>query len=292
MNKEKLKDWLSRQFYKMDEALGPCCKLVCRHLSADGRTKTGDVFQIMVPHNEQVVKVDEDELLIMANQIESSVLEDAEGIGGVQRYQILAYHTQASRPVTRFTFRMSAADLDEYEDEFSEPASTKGQHAQIMRHNEALMRIAVMGANQALGLQNRTIARQADLIEKMMSQRMEEFELIEELRSNQHERELMTKAEEAKQERYNQLFEKGKVLLPVVANRIAGRKVLPEDTDPMVETLKSLVETLDPGQVSDILPRLRPEQQIALLEFIEAYQNEHGDKKQLTEGDKGGTNGA
>ena len=55
---------------------------------------------------------------------------------------------------------------------------------------------------------------------------MQEFELIEDMRSQQHERMLASKAEENKQERYQQLFEKGKVLLPVLANRIAGRKVL------------------------------------------------------------------
>ena len=292
MNKEKLKDWLGRQFYRSDENLGVCCKLICRHLGADGRTKTGDVFQLMVPNDEVVVKVDDDELEIMANQIEGAVLEDAEGIGGVQKYQLLAYFTKASRSVARLTFRMTGADLDEYEDSMSEPATAKGHHAKIMRHNEALMRIAVLGANQSIGMLNRTVARQSDTIVLLLTQRVEEFELIENLKSQQHERDLATKAEEYKQERYNQLFEKGKVLLPVVANRIAGRKVLPEETDPMIETLKSLVETLDPAQVSDILPKLRPEQQIALIEFIEAYKNEHEEKEGKKQLSDGGTNGA
>jgi hypothetical protein len=149
------------------------------------------------------------------------------------------------------------------------------------------MRIAVVGANQALGLQNRTISRQAELIENLLSKRIEEFELIENLQTQQHERDLASKAEENKQQRYQELFEKGKVLLPVIANRIAGRKILKEDSDPMVETLKSFAETLSPAQISDILPKLKPEQQIALMEFIESMHKE--EPKELTDG---GNNGA
>lgn len=285
MNREKLKDWLSRQFYGADSEVGPCCKLVCRHLES----KAGDVFQIMVPNNELVVKVDDDELEIMVNQIEGSVLEDAEGIGGVQKYRLLAYHTKAARPVARFTFRMTGADLDEYEDNFTEGASAKGHMGQMMRHNEALMRIAVMGANQALGIQNRTIARQAEQVERLLTQRMQEFELIEDLRSQQHERDLATKAEENKQVRYQELFEKGKVLLPVLANRIAGRRLLPEEADPMVETLRSFAETLSPAQISDIMPKLKPEQQVALVEFLEAMHDKNDEQKRITEGGANGT---
>lgn len=290
MNREKLKDWLSTQFYRHDDSLGPCCKLICRHLGNDGRAKTGDVFQIMVPNNEKVVNVDDDELEIMTNQIEASVLEDAEGIGGVQKYQLLSYHTKVARQVCRYTFRQAGPDLDEYEDELTENATTKGHMGQMMRHNEALTRIAVMGANQALNLQNRTISRQAELIENLLGKRIEEFELIENLQSQQHERDLATKAEENKQLRYQELFEKGKILLPVLANKIAGRKLLPEESDPMVETLKSFAETLSPAQISDIMPKLKPEQQIALMEFLSAMHDKEDadEQKQLA---KGGSNG-
>ncbi|KKM97063.1 hypothetical protein LCGC14_1171940, partial [marine sediment metagenome] len=244
MNKEKLTDWLGRQFYKTDDQLGVCCKLVCKHV---GSSK-GDVFQIMVPNNEKVVKVDDDELAIMANQIEGQVLEDAEGLGGVCKYQLLAYFSKASRPVSRLTFRVTGSEFDEDEDGFSEGPNQKGHMGQMMRHNEALTRIAVMGSNQALGLQNRTIARQQELIENMMDKHLQNIELTETLLSNQHVRDLETKAAAAKEERYEQLYQKGKVLIPVIANRIAGRKVLPEESDPMVETLKAFAESLSPGQ--------------------------------------------
>lgn len=290
MQKEKLKDWLNRQFFKHDEDLGPCCKLVCRHLGADARTKTGDVFQIMVQNNEKVVTLDDDELEILCNQIEAGVLEDAEGIGGLQKYQLLAYHTKAARPVSRYTFRMSGSELDEYEDGMTETPTKQGHIAQMMRHNEGIMRIAVMGANQSIGLLNRTVSRQAQQIEKLLDQRMEEFELIENLRSQRHERDLMTKEADNREQRYQELYEKGSLLIPVIANKIAGRKILPEKLDPMTEMLKSFAETLTPAQVSDMLPRLRPEQQIAFLEFLEKVKDAEEDKEQKKL--PGGTNGA
>jgi hypothetical protein len=285
MNKEKLKDFLSRQFYKSDEDLGVCFKLVCKHI---GAAKAGDVFQIMVPHTETVVKINDDELEIMANQIEGSAAEDAEGLGGVCKYQLHAYFTKSPRPVARFTFRMAGAELDEYEDAFSEPGTVKGHTTQMMRHNEALVRICVMGANQTIGLMNRSLARKEEQIEKLLDGRMKDFELMEDLRSQQHLRELETKAEEAKQQRYDDLYQKGKVLLPVIANRIAGKKLLPEG-NPMGDAIQAFAESLDPAQASDIMAKLKPEQKIAFIEVLEAMHKKEDEES--PEG-KGGANGA
>lgn len=291
MDKEKLKDFLGRQFYKSDEDLGVCYKLVCRHLGADSRSKTGDVFQIMVPHNEKVVKVDDDELEIMTNQIEGSVQEDAEGVGGICRYQLHAYFTKSPRAVCRYAFRVQASDLDEYEEGFDSGGGQKGQHAQVLRHNEAIMRIAVMGANQTIGLQNRSLARKEEQIEKLLDGRMKDFELMEDLRSQQHMRELETKAQEAREARYEDLYQKGKTLLPVIANRIAGRKVMPEDGDPMVNTITAFAESLQPGQAQDIMSKLNSVQKVAFVEILDAMHNKEDEEQKKLPG-KGGTNGA
>ena len=289
MNKERLKQWLRNQLFSEDKEQGPVCKLILRHLGVDNRTSTGNVFQVMIPHNAKRVDMDHDELEVLANDIEADSAEDAEGIGGVQKYQLMAFRVKSRLPVGRFTFRMSGSEIDEYDgDGSSEPANQRGHMAQMMRHNEALMRISVMGANQSIGLLNRTVAKQADQIDSLMGERFRTMELLEQLVSKKHERELATKESENREERYQQLFEKGNVLLPLIANKIAGRKVLPEHVSPEVSMTRALFETMSQAQMSAILPHLRPEQRLALIEVLEKVQDEEGasddgSKQQLPE---------
>ena len=49
-------------------------------------------------------------------------------------------------------------------------------------------------------------------------------------------------------------------------------KLLPENVSPMQDMLKNLAESLTEEQLAKILPTLKPEQQIALLEFMETSQ--------------------
>ena len=130
----------------------------------------------------------------------------------------------------------------------------------------------------------RTISRQNEHIEKLLADRRETFEITEDLKSQKHERELMSLETENREKRYADMFEKASLLLPAVVNRVSGKKLLPETVSPMQDMLKGLAESLTPEQLTKIMPTLKPEQQIALLEFIEASQ---GDTKQLP---KNGTN--
>lgn len=280
MNREKLKRWLEKVFYDEREE-GPCVKLALRHMTSGQSTKGGEVFSIRIPHNDDHVQVGDDELLHLINDIEGAALDDAEGIGaGVQRYKLLAFFKHEPRPLTRFSFRMSATEFDGEEDEIgmSEAPDQKGLTAQLMRHNEALMRTAVMGANQTIGLLTRTVRSQGEQIENLLSERRETFSLVEDLKSKKHERELMTLEAENQQKRHQDLFEKASLLLPTVVNRIAGKKLLPEANTALI-MIKELAESLSPDQLPGLMKSLRPEQQILLMDLMKATQEEDGEEK-------------
>lgn len=280
MNRNKLDTWLRKQLFSSRDE-GPCVKLTLRHLGSDGRGKGGELWTKQMDNAQSL---GEDALLEIMTDIETSSFDDSEGIGGLQRYQVLAYYQHSMSPLGRFTFRMEGG---ENEDEFglSEPATKQGFLGQVMRHNEGYAKANMFATNQVIGMLSRTVNQLAEHNEKLMVERRRSYETQEELLSLKHERDLMSIEAETKAKHMQALFDKGNILLPALVNRISGKKILPEETGPMTDMLKSFAETLDPQQLAYIMKGLRPEQQIAMIEFLQATQKE----KQLTDGN--GSNG-
>ena len=278
MNQLKLKTWMEKQLWNTREE-GPVVKLVVRHLDAGGRAGKIEVWSQEIPHEADSVTIDEGELPDIVQEIQMAAFDDAEGMAaGLQRYQVLSYVKHKPHAHSRFTFTMSGGNDDVDDTGVSEPATTKGHLAQLMRHTEALMRTTVMSTNQNMAMLTRTVASQNDHIE-----------LVEDLKSQQHDRNLKTIQMENQEKRYAEMFDKATLLLPAVVNRVAGKKLLPENVSPMQDMLKNLAESLTEEQLAKILPTLKPEQQIALLEFMETSQGANKPLQLVTTNNKSGS---
>src|SRR5262245_12354067 len=104
-------------------------RIAIRHVSVNDRH--ADVSTIAVAE-----ETDDDALAALAEEIEVAIQNDADGLGGMQRYLVVALRGEAQ--LTRLPFRMAATDEDEAGEPIdSEPATSKGLLAQLMRHNEA-----------------------------------------------------------------------------------------------------------------------------------------------------------
>lgn len=265
--RSNLQDWLNRVFYG-DREEGPCVRLVLRHIDGKGRSsEANEVMNLNIPHGEHHVTLDEDEVEGLINDIANAADQDALGLGGHNRYKLLAYFKHAARPLTRFTFRITVDSDDEHDSEFTEDASKTGLLGQTMRHQEVTMRTAFGHLSQVMNIMHRNMAMLATHNEKLMEERRENFEMMEDLKSQRHERELMTAEAEIKQEGIRALIEKGNILLPVVVNRIAGKKVLAEG-NPELEVMQSFAESLSPQQAAAMMKVMTPEQQVAFSEMM------------------------
>jgi len=288
MNEIKVKRWLEKHLWATREE-GPVTKVVVKHLDANGRAGKEDVWACAIPHEGDSVTIPEEEVTDLVNDMQTSCYDDAEGMAaGLQRYKILCYVKHKSNAHSRFTFAMSGAN-DEVDDTgVSEPATGKGLLGQLMRHNEAIMRTAVMSTNQNMAMMQRTIGRQNEHIEKLLEDRRETFEVTEDLKSQRHDRELASLQMENQEKRYSEMFDKASLLLPAVVNRVAGKKLLPENVSPMQDMLKGLAESLTEDQLAKIMPTLKPEQQIALLEFMDMSQGANKPLQLVTTNNKTG----
>lgn len=264
--KGKLVRWIRQQVLLDDDEKGRCKKIVLRHV-AGGRYGS-EILTAQVPKK----AVDDSWFEELANDIEIRVTDDAEGLGGMQTYCVHSlYERRPDKPGSRFTIRETSAD-ENLEDAESEPPTKTGIISQMMRHSEAATRIALMATGQIMSTLKSTNARQADMIEKLVSEKMANLETMEKLRSEEMERRIILQRAEADEKRKSEIFEKLTMLLPVAVNRISGKNLLPEKASGTELVVKGLIESITPEQLEKLQGVLRPEQLMTLLDIFQSMQ--------------------
>jgi hypothetical protein len=263
-HRQRLERWIRQQAFG---DYGSLTRFTVKH-SAQG-SKGSVVGEV------KVEKITGDDVHECADSLDNMVNDDASGMGGMQRYVIESWHDDSDSASARFSLRVQGYDpeLDNMDSDDAEPPTRAGALSQQMRHNEVLMKSFVAGMGGAVQSLQRTAARNAEMVETLMAQRLEDFRVVEEALSRKHEREMEMVEQTADVERKNKIIEQGLTLLPVVANRMAGRQLVaaPSPRDAM---LKGLVETLTPEQLNSIAGHLSPEQQIVFLEMLQAFHSD------------------
>lgn len=268
MNDAWILPFLRRQLREA-HADGACTRLSLFHLSGSGQR---GVQTWPVPEE----GVGDSDLEKWAETMLTRAQEDANEIFGVQRYVICAYYARRpdqvaeSRPFQRNGGGNNfAAGFEGEGDPDSEPANAKGLLTQLMRHNEANVRSVVQSSQQLLRAQGHMITVLADRQGDMEQRHTEYVRLTESLLSERHLRELATKESELKVRAWGEGLEKLHLLAPVVINKLAGQRILPEQTTVVGEMVGSLVESLTNDQIEKLSAVLKPEQLIVVLNLVE-----------------------
>ena len=252
---------------------GPCVKLLLKHVIS-GKGTNPEPVQTYPIGSAQTF--DEELVEGMSRRIYTDAEMDAENGDGVQRYQLIAYHAnEPNQPLSRCTLRFRGnQDAEDGSGFDSEPATKDGIIAQQMRHNEALVRANVTSVNNAMEIitaQNRQLAAQN---EAFMSDRARMMEVQEKMMSEAHGRFLAEKQAENDMMMKQQLGQKLMMLAPVVVNKLAGAKVLPEAMNPQTMALQQLAQSLmsNPEQMEKIVSSgiFSPEQLAVIATLIES----------------------
>jgi hypothetical protein len=239
-------------------------KLVLRHVTLNERQVDIGLFPVSPAANDNGQDLGD-----LAMRIEETAHDDAEGLGGLQRYVIHAI--AEDRPLSRLPFRISGggevatSGIDEPLD--SEPASGRGLLAQGMRHLEVMTRLHAEAVGQLVVTQQRTIARLAEVNESGEERRIKAVETAEAMISEKQERVL--KAQESIQ-RQNLISRAVGEILPVPGAILdflsgAGEKRAKELIGMHSQLLKSFAR--DPARLEKLLAMLSPEER-ALFEAI------------------------
>jgi hypothetical protein len=274
--KRKVEKWLRLQIYGR-RSEGSCERIVLKHLSA-GKNGGQEVQTFFLEK-----RVEEKELTDLVEGIVNSSQEDADGIGGTQKYVLTAWFRDDDEIKSRLVFRVKGSEGDDDDDPIdSEPPTKIGLVAQQMRHNEIIMRSANFAMGSTLASLNRDNESLREENRKLREERRDYIEHYEQLLSLHHERELKSKEHEFMLKAKGQAWEKITLIAPALVNRMMGKKLLPEKTTPEAMAFKSLVDSITPEQMSTLQTVFTPDQVISFFQLYEANRERDPNGQALT----------
>jgi hypothetical protein len=249
-NRQRIARWLNG--LRGPDAPARPDRLALRHIS--GGERQVDVSTFALPKD----SVDDGDDLL--SRIEEALEDDAEGLGGVQKYVLLAIAD--GRAISRLPLRV-AAGLDEgagLEPMDSEPANSKGLLGQLMRHNEVQTRLLAASVGQVVTTMQRTITRLQETCERADDRRLEAVEAAEQLLSRSHERAAMTQMVDDNRASKTAIFQTVKVAMPFLLHYLQKATGLQGEDTPVGKLVGQLASSLEPEQLAALEKLLTPEQ--------------------------------
>lgn len=261
--RKKIEDWIRKQLY-IDSDLGNPTKFVLKHI-AQGAKAGPEISSIAIPeHNED--KNDE-----FINKVITDLVCDAETDAadspenGEQHYVIHSFfEKQKTRPAARCSIRVESGDSEE---ETGFAVSKQGLLGQLMKHNEVLTKQNVGGMSVILTSLTRALEASSQSNDKLSNEKFKTIELMENLLSQQHNRDLENTKAENREKMMMELLDTVKLIAPKVVSSAMGRPALPEHSN---TELKSLLESFTPDQLQSLGGVLTSAQLIALAEIAES----------------------
>lgn len=256
-NRAKIGRWLHPLVFAPDGV--PPVRVELRHISASDKASAVNAWSLE--------NADETRVKTVCDALHHAGADDADGVGGVQRYAAVATNAEGGA-CGRLILRYRAEIEHEGESEFgdSEPANGKGLVAQAMRHSEAFAKsVAMSGA--ALDQMVRHSARQAQMIEMMMDKHLEHIRLTEELSNDKAARDVMAREAEVKALATEEIAKTAAALLPAMIHKFTG--VTPQNyQSPEVVALRKLASALTEREIDGLQSTLSPEHAATVMEIL------------------------
>lgn len=263
----RLASWIERISGTVDNGREPAEKLALRHVA--GGRMAGEVMRYSVPQGGSVDKIAE-----LATQIIRDAEADSSSVSdcGAQSYVIVALDGDGAQ-VARHAIKTSLVQDDTGTE--TEAPDARGMLAQLMRHNEAREKMQQSMIGSVMHYLGTTIEKLSTQNEELLEQRAKMIEVTESILTQQHERDLLDKDHEMKQERISELMGNVRLLLPAIAARLSpGAKV--DGVEPIRDAVGSFVRSLKPEQMQAIQTILTPSQIGALMTLIQGNDSDAG----------------
>lgn len=246
-----------------------------------GNHRGEEVFTIDVPK-----KAGEDWCDLAGMEMWSKLQTETASLGGLQKYALYAYHSGDNEAHTsRFIVRLQGYnDEDDADGINSENPDKTGLVSQAMRHAEVYakamsgMVMGLMSGYQA------TMSRQTSMIEKLMDDKLEGIEAVQEMMSMKDERDVKMIQARAKAKGIENLVGKLGVLLPAVANKISGKPIFPVEDSSMMMMVRALFTSMatNPERLDKLMGMLSPEEGIAFMNLYEQISAKDKEEKEET----------
>lgn len=276
VDQRDLQQWISKECAidadeDGDSGRGIIVRLVLRHAS-----------DMMTVTEEPVKRFTDAKAASLADRILAAAVRNHEARGGISGppiYHVLAFIAGAVKPRAHFIMNLTpegeelvpTADGGQLPARLSpEVAVLRALVAQQFAHNQMLFESVMSHAGENAKALQRQVNGLLDQVDKSHKVRFEQAQELERLQSMRHERDLEIRKQKFREELKADTFEEFKKLIPFVANRLAGRKILPEAYDPTVEMIRRMIRNLSKAEIEGVM--LAIQSPGARASFIELYQ--------------------
>jgi hypothetical protein len=267
----QIKGWIRSHVCASSKEYGRCKKVMLRHLNLE-RKPAGDVATINLADDPAIVGTEVADKVIM--EIADAALRDANDMkAGVQTYGIYAYFTNDQNYAPRKIFRVAADEEFDPESGPSEPPTEKGLVQQLMRHNEINSKNSLVAMGYIIQTFQKELDQQRAANKQLFDQQIEGALLIQDVMNDAHRRRLDEKKAELEMSVIEGVFEHLKVVLPIVANKIAGKEIVPTGMQRELYMFASLLENLSDEQQTVLRDMLNPQQTTLLAELLGMYED-------------------
>lgn len=280
--KEKeLVKWLSDNSC-VPRGCGKFSRIICKHV-----TKAKNDNDTVVETWEVPEIVNEAWFEDQAAEIMTKLNTEAANLEGIQSYCLFSYFTEsADKAVNRHLIRIGSNSTNDLTGFDSEGPDKEGLVSQAMRHQEINAKIYTASTGQLLQSYQQMINRLSGNVDKLLEDKYEREGKIMELMTMRREDELETRKMDMKQKAIEKTLESVGLLVPVIVNKLAGQKIMPEAAGGAMMMGKSLFSSLSREQLDTIVGSLTPEQQVAFLNLGEALTNAGGGQEASSNGQK------
>lgn len=153
----------------------------------------------------------------------------------------------------------------------SEPPTSEGLHAQLMRHVESKEKTIGAMFGTVLSHLLRQNEKQSEQIEHLLAARLQNVTIMEELHSQKHVRDMEAKEVEEANERKKAMMGKIMTYLPVAINHLAGKELVRQKDSELELVSKEFVASLTLPQLDALRDAnlLKPEQMVLMGTMLE-----------------------
>ncbi len=208
--------------------------------------------------------------------VEDAVRRDMETLEqSTQAYSLIAYDKDENL-TDRFPFR----EIDPNGAEDPVEPTNDGLMKQLMVHNKDLARTMSDMYKHGMDYYARTLGQLSESHSRLIEERLDTIKVVEALRSEEFDRRLTAKREEANDDMRAQLLSKLMALGPVLLAKLTGKN-LPGEMSESDHLILSLVEGLDSDQLERLMTVLKPEQQVLILTLIDKLKQKEEQAKDV-----------
>jgi hypothetical protein len=269
--------WLKQCLYMVaedDEEPRRLVQIQCCHVT-HGSKKGEHVFDVKVPKSANDDWADSTGL-----ELYSRLQLEVSNLGGLQRYVLYAYHSgDNERHTARFVVRFEGTDED---DELTTETPTKeGLLAQLMRHNEVQQKVLVSMMGTLSQTSQSIISRLTAMNENLLNDKLESIEAMQAITADKDEREVKLIQAKAKARGVEDLVGRLGLLLPAIANKVAGQTIFPVQESAVTMMTKALVTSLatDEKRMEQFVAIMKPEEVVAFSNLFQALNTQPADSK-------------